>query len=381
MNAGSITIIAKPTSECNFRCKYCYHADTNYEKGILDLSEIEKLVKLSQEEYDHVAYVWHGGEPLLCGIDYFDEIIRFQKKYRRCESLINNSVQTNGSLLSTQFVKFFKKNDFAVSISFDGPGECNNLRQSTDKVIESMDYAKRSGLKLSSLSVIHALNVNRQIEIYEFFKSRAMPMKFNPIFVSGNAKQGCEYLLETELYIHSLKALYDYWLLDQSAVPVDPLNQYITMILVGRSNECIYGSCLYQWISINNRGDIYPCGRSYSTDYRLGSISKINHISDIFSHKNYIELLRKSIVRRSICQNSCKYFGICNGGCNNNALIENGKIDLPGGFLCVVLDEMMQYISKSIESILSDKGSLEKYNPVIKRALNKKRLEEVFLSN
>ena len=109
MQTNSISIIAKPTSECNFRCKYCYHADTKYETGILELIKLEKLIRLCQEEYDHVDYTWHGGEPLICGVDYFKEIIKLQQEYKRQNSVINNSVQTNGSLLSNQFIRFFKK--------------------------------------------------------------------------------------------------------------------------------------------------------------------------------------------------------------------------------------------------------------------------------
>jgi radical SAM protein with 4Fe4S-binding SPASM domain len=142
----------------------------------------------------------------------------------------------------------------------------------------------------------------------------------------------------------------------------------------------IYGSCLYQWIGIDHSGDIYPCGRSYTVDYQIGSILEINHISDIFRQDNFIELLKKSIIRRSMCQNDCTLFGICNGGCNNNALIENGRIEMNGGFLCVVLKDMYEYISMSIETILSEKGSVEKYNPLVKQAINKNKLEETFVN-
>jgi uncharacterized protein len=378
MNSNVITIIVKPISECNFRCKYCYHANTQYEPGILAPSKLEKLIKLTQEEYDRVEYVWHGGEPLLCGIDYFEKIVKLQKKYKREESLISNSVQTNGSLLSNQFIKFFKKNDFSVSVSIDGPGECNSLRQSTKEVMNNIDSALGKGLRLSTISVIHALNCDHQIEIYEYFKSKNLPMKFNPIFNSGATKHYPEYLLEIEQYIRSLKSFYDYWLFDQTAVRVDPLDQYIHMRLAGRGTDCIYGSCLYHWFGVDHNGAIYPCGRSFGSDYQIGSIEKIDYISDIFKHGNYIDLLKKSIVRRSFCQNNCDYYVICNGGCNNNALIENGRIDIAGGFLCEVLKEMYEYVNLSIDSILSNKGSLEEYNPLIRQALNRMKLTEVF---
>lgn len=378
MNNGSITLIVKPTSECNFRCKYCYHADTQYKPGILGIDQLEKLIRITLAEYDRVEFVWHGGEPLLCGIGYFQRVVDFQKKYKRKETIVINSVQTNGSLLSTQFIKFFKKNDFSIGLSIDGPGNDNSLRQSTDRVIQNMDLALKAGVKVASLSVIHALNVDRQIEIYEFFKSKRIPMKFNPIFNSGNAIQHPEYLLKPDVYVSSLKKFFDYWLVDQTAVRVDPLDQYIQMKLLGKANDCIYGSCLYQWLGIDHNGDFYPCGRSYPPTFRFTSISEIDHVSDIFKSDGFISLLKSSIVRRSHCQVECKYFDVCNGGCNNNALIENGEVDVKGGFLCETLCEMYEYISTSIDSIISDNKSIEKFNPIIKQALNKKKLEEEF---
>jgi len=373
----SIIIIAKPTAECNFRCKYCYHASTNYEQGLLDPSSLEALIRLAQTEYERVEYVWHGGEPLLCGLEYYKNIIELQNKYRQKDQVIINSVQTNGSLLSHKFIELFKKFDFSVSISFDGPGECNALRQSTNEVVKNIDAAQSAGLRLSCLSVIHTYNVDSQIKMYEFFKSKNLPMKFNPIFNSGNSQLKPEYLLNVEQYITSLKAFYDYWLIDQSAVHADPLDQYIAMKLAGRGNDCIYGSCLYHWIGIDHKGDFYPCGRSFGVDYRLANIANLDRLSDVFKQPNYIDVLKKAVVRRSLCQNSCKYYGICNGGCNNNALIENGRVDMNGGFLCDVLKEMYDYISASIDMIFAEKGSLEKYNPIIRQAINKKKLAEL----
>jgi uncharacterized protein len=340
MKNDLLTIIVKPTSECNFRCKYCYHASTNYEKGILEISKLEKLIRVAQE-------------------------------YQRKDLITKNSIQTNGSLLSESNVKFFKENNFNVGISFDGPGDCNVLRQSSEKVMRNIEQAQQSGLKLSALSVIHALNFNKQIEMYDFFKSAHLAMKFNPIFNSGSATQSPEYLLEVDQYFESLKTFYDYWLLDQTAVRVDPLDQYIHMKLFGRGIDCIYGSCLYHWIGVDSKGDFYPCGRSYGIEYRVGSISEITQISSIFKHPNYIELLKKSIVRRSVCQNNCDYYGICNGGCNNSALIENGQLEISGGFLCEMLRRMYEYVSKSVEKILETPEEIRKYNPLIRELISK----------
>ena len=174
-----------------------------------------------------------------------------------------------------------------------------------------MDMANQAGVKIASLSVIHSLNVNHIIEIYEFFKSKKIPMKFNPMFNSGNAVYYPEYKLDLDVYTNSLKKFFDYWIVDQNAVKVDPLDQYIQMKLFGKSSDCIYGSCLYRWLGIDHKGDFYPCGRSYPATFRLASISEINHISDVFKTENFICLLKSSIIRRSECQADCMFFGVC----------------------------------------------------------------------
>ena len=71
----NITLIVKPTNECNFRCKYCYHADTSYDMGIMSEEILEALIKKAQSEFRQVVYVWHGGEPLLCGPDFFRKAV------------------------------------------------------------------------------------------------------------------------------------------------------------------------------------------------------------------------------------------------------------------------------------------------------------------
>lgn len=367
----TLTVIVKPTSECNFRCKYCYHADTNYAPGILRGQYVEKMIQLAQSEFDRVMYIWHGGEPLLCGLDFFQKAVLMQRKYLRPGQTISNSVQTNGSLLNDEYIEFFIANDFSVSISFDGPGECNALRCQTEEIDHVLERAVKKGLKTASISVIHRGNCHRQIEMYEHFKALGVSMKFNPMFDSGGAKDIPEYALNVEEYIASLKELFDHWLIDQEAVLNDTLEQYLSMVFRGRARDCIYGSCLYHWIGVDHLGDIYPCGRSYTEEYRLGNLGELEKISDAFRSENFINLLKKSIVRRSKCQAECKYYGLCNGGCNNNAILE-GNLEENHTFLCEVLQAMYEYVQEKVSLLQVSKADLEKVNPIIKKRIGER---------
>lgn len=78
------TLIVKLTNSCNLNCSYCYYRrnmNPNLHKVIssdhLDLM-IRNLLN-NNERYAH--FIWHGGEPLLAGIDTFRFIVEKQKEY------------------------------------------------------------------------------------------------------------------------------------------------------------------------------------------------------------------------------------------------------------------------------------------------------------
>ena len=44
MTSDNITVIMKPTNQCNLRCKYCYHADNGYDKEKMTDQVLEKAI-------------------------------------------------------------------------------------------------------------------------------------------------------------------------------------------------------------------------------------------------------------------------------------------------------------------------------------------------
>ena len=95
-----INLIIKPTSECNLRCKYCYHASTNYVCGTIEKAKLEKLLDLASNEYKDIKITWHGGEPMLLGIKFYEEIFKFQKELEK---------KKNVSFFNTFFISIIHK--------------------------------------------------------------------------------------------------------------------------------------------------------------------------------------------------------------------------------------------------------------------------------
>lgn len=364
---NSIMLIMKPTSACNMRCAYCYHSGTGYSGGVLDTALLEKLIRLAETGYDEVRYIWHGGEPLLTGHEYFREIVRLEERYRRPGQRISNGVQTNGTLLDDEYLDFFEKNGFSVSVSFDGPGICNDLRGETDAVDAVLrKIASRPKLGPASISVVHADNAGRQIEMYEYFKGLGIPMKFNPMFPDGSAMEIPDKALTAGEYTAELGRLFDHWLKDPCAVPVEPIEQFLNILFGRRGKDCVYGSCLYRWLGVDSKGDIYPCGRSYTEEYMLGNIAEVVSLQEVFDGPAYGRLARGAILRRENCLAACEYYGMCQGGCNSRSIMA-GDIEAPDPFNCYVLKEMINYMSRRIREC--ETACPRDMNPIVRKLL------------
>lgn len=59
----------------------------------------------------NVEFCWQGGEPTLCGLDFFAKVVELQQRYRG-NKIIANSLQTNGILLNDKWARFCVVMDF-----------------------------------------------------------------------------------------------------------------------------------------------------------------------------------------------------------------------------------------------------------------------------
>lgn len=342
-----ITILLKPTEECNFRCKYCYHADSKYLKGRMSIDFFEEIIKKVSQSYDHINLTFHGGEPLLMGYDFYVKAFEILNKYRRTDNQWRLSIQTNGYLLNEQFCELFAANGFSPSISFDGPGNLNQLREKTEALTTKIIDLRKKGYKISLLGVITQRNILGLNEYYEFCKKYGCSLKLNPVFESGGAKEDNDYLITPDDYVVALKKLFPVWIQDESIDFIfDPLSSLTYMALSNKHAPiCEYCGCLHKWMAISYDGSIYPCSRSYPDGYYLGNVKDYDDISKAFEHNNFRNLIKGAIQRRFYCKDNCKFYNICQGGCNNDSIL-NGDITRPAGFKCSAFMKIIPYITE-----------------------------------
>ena len=158
-----MTVEVRPLGvRCNISCAYCYQAtQRSWEeanKGLhYDLGAIKSAVANEGR-----PFTLFGGEPLLVPICDLEELwswgfVRFGK----------NSVQTNGTLISSEHIRLFKKYNVGVGISCDGPGELNDLRGDADirvtrklttRTCEAIERLCRERIAPSIIVTLHRCN-------------------------------------------------------------------------------------------------------------------------------------------------------------------------------------------------------------------------------
>ena len=81
------TMVKPAGSTCNLDCTYCYYLDKAVQYGGRQAVMGDDLLKEYIRQYitanaiDTVTFCWHGGEPLLLGLDFYRKAVAFQKEY------------------------------------------------------------------------------------------------------------------------------------------------------------------------------------------------------------------------------------------------------------------------------------------------------------
>jgi len=99
------------------KCIYCFHKPYVNSFNKIEYKTVKHLLDITVPYYRRINIIWHGGEPLLMGLDFYKEMLALQKNYN-CQ--IYNSIQSNLTLLSPEMADFFAKNKVKISGSFDG---------------------------------------------------------------------------------------------------------------------------------------------------------------------------------------------------------------------------------------------------------------------
>jgi len=378
--ANNLALIIKPTHECNLGCKYCY-IEKGAETGRMSSLTLENMIyQLSLlPEKESFEFIWHGGEPLLMGVEFYKQAFELQKKYLS-DKKVNNGLQTNATLITEEILSFCEDFKFSIGSSLDGPKKINDLTRvykdgkgSFDDIWRGIQLIKERNEHISermqkgqspfylgggAITVLTKYNIDQLEEVYDFFKTNNMGMKINPLIKSGKANEAYGDMgLGPEEYGKALVILFDKWFNEvERGIDIDPLSSILGSLMTGMPTSCNFGeNCRNKFVSIGPLGDVYPCGRFDGVkDFWMGNLNQ-TPLSEILSSRLNNTLLCRNADSISECS-SCKNKKICNAGCMHNAYMQKGDIR-DKDYYCASYKILFSHLENALNSEL-DKAKL-----------------------
>ena len=363
-----LNLLIKPaSSNCNLRCGYCFYHDEAAKRcvrsyGLMKGETIEAIVKKSlAHATESCTFGFQGGEPTLAGLDFFKKVVALQKKYNTQNLTINNSIQTNGTLLDDSWAAFLAENKFLVGVSLDGHESLHNLyrRDAQDegtfaRAMQGIEALKRHNVEFNVLTVVTAQTAKHAKDVYAFFMRHGLVYQqyipcMDPIGEDWGKQR---YSLTPELYAKFLKNLFDVWYADRKKGTF-VYNRYfenLAAILLGYQTEScdMKGICSVQYV-FEADGGVYPCDFYMLDDYCIGNINTDN-MEEIDRNRDRIGFIRQSTVLPEECKN-CRWVRICRNGCRRNRVVTDAESS-GLNYFCKAYQEFFPYILPRMQELL-----------------------------
>ena len=330
------------TRNCNLACGYCFQEHSG---GIIDLSTVEAILRrviahnLTVDPLNKVMQIyWHGGEPLLAGLDFFRAIIGLEAQYP--EVSFENRIQTNGTLMSDDMARFLVEYQFEVGFSLDGPKEIHDrYRRFHGSRSGSFDAARRGiecyrscakADRVAVIAVITQASIDRAVDLFEFFKEMRAEVQLD-IYdvrwldlgpVAGEVSGLSDLAPRPEEVGRFLIELFDLWFWDQERqVDFRELRQEVKMIL---QPEIDFGDpfhkkrCDFRRLIFAPDGMVFSCDQWVNdAETALGDIHQ-DSLATILTKKGVLWEQIKQRIRRSgehMACGGCEWGRQCGGGC------------------------------------------------------------------
>lgn len=345
-------IFVKPVGPvCNLACSYCYYLD---KKSLFpennrflmadDLLEKYVIQHIKASTESNINFSWHGGEPLLAGINFFRKVVILQKKYKPAESTVSNGIQTNGTLLNEEWCRFLAKEKFTVGVSIDGPGELhnNNRRNSADgkslpAVIRGFNLLLKHGIIPEVLSVVSAENVKHPLVVYNFIKKLGPQyISFLPLVISepGSPTGASANSVPSGEFGIFLSKIFDEWVeKDIGRIKIQIFEETARTAFNQDHTLCIFKVNCGGVPVLEHNGDFYSCDHYVNKDHRLGNIKDDSLSSFLGSKKQKAFGKVKSSTLPQFCI-KCDVRAMCNGECPKNRFIKTPDGEPGLNYLC-----------------------------------------------
>lgn len=373
--ARPVYIMTKPAGAlCNLACKYCYYLEksklyTNNPRHVMSDELLERFTRdyIAMQTSPNVLFTWHGGETLMRPISFYKKALELQKKYAGGRN-IDNSIQTNGTLITEEWARFFKENHFLVGVSIDGPQDFHDEYRKTRtgkpsflQVMKGIQWLNRYGVEWNAMAVVNDFNGDYPLDFYHFFKEIGCHyIQFTPVVeryyrhpdgrmlaspIDGAVAELTDFSVSPEQWGKFLCTLFDEWVRND----------------VGEYFVQIFDSTLAGWMGvppslcsmdetcghagvIEFNGDVYACDHYVFPEFKLGNIYQDTLTNMMYSERQMRFGNNKRDLLTRQCR-ECDFLFACHGECPRNRFAQSRDGEDGQNYLCAGYYEYFQHVA------------------------------------
>jgi uncharacterized protein len=295
---------------------------------------LERFLKFAYSDPSkQTRIVWHGGEPLTAGIDFFRSVLLYEQKFpvRKWK----NGVQTNATLIDSEWSKFFKANGFNISVSIDGSKKTHDMNRlnvggngSYNQAIRGLEQLRQNDIHPGVICTVTWETASFAKEILQSLVALGFRnIAFNAFYNTATEKDADRFAVMGKGWLSFLINIFETWLeIDDPSVHVREIDESLAWLKNKCSSNCSFRGTCARWLSIDFNGKIYPCER-IGKRVELGNIFQIPNPEMLQNSCKFREWESTTKLIPEKCK-SCNVQGLCHNGCVAHRSRENGSLPL-----------------------------------------------------
>ncbi len=377
--SNPVYLLAKPAgSLCNLACQYCYYTEKaklyqHAPRHTMSDEILERFIKeyIEMQATPQVLFNWHGGESLMRPISFYQKVLALQKKYAGGRH-IDNAIQTNGTLITDEWAKFFKANNFLVGVSIDGPQIFHDAfrksrmgRPSWHQVMQGIRILNHHEVEWNALAVVNSLNADHPLDFYHFFKEIGCRyIQFTPVVerllphsdgrhlaspIEFADAQLADFSVSPEQWGKFLCTVYDEWVRnDVGEYFIQLFDSTLARWMAMPPSLCSMAETCGHAAAIEWNGDIFACDHFVFPEFRLGNIME----QPLGSMMRSPEQLRFGENKRALLTEECKsceFLFACNGECPRLRFGRSSDGRLGHNYLCKGYRQFFEHAAPTMD--------------------------------
>jgi serine-type anaerobic sulfatase-maturating enzyme len=382
-------VLAKPTGAiCNLDCEYCFFLSKEalYPGSPFRMKNdvLEAYIRqmIESQAGPLVTIAWQGGEPTLMGLEFFEGAMEMVQKYARLGMQIEHTIQTNGTKIDRDWCLFFKKHNFLVGLSLDGPREMHDAYRvdksgqgTFDQVLAAARKLQQYKVEFNILCTVHAANAGHPLQVYRFFRDEVKtqfiqfipiverstpellpianrgwgdqnlptPAELETLPVAKSSKRPLytldgnlvtERSVTAEAWGRFLIAIYDEWVRnDVGQVFVQLFDSALGSWYGSGASLCIHQETCGMALALEHTGDLYSCDHFVEPRFLLGNIMEEHMLTMVASDQQVKFGNNKRDTLPQYCLD-CEVRFACHGGCPRNRFTKTPDGEDGLNYLC-----------------------------------------------